>query len=383
MTRTLIVGAGAAGLTCAKHLRQLDETRTITVLDKDPDVPYERPPLSKALSGAGSVSAGTDELKGAGIDVVFGTAVGVTVADQLLHTSGGDLGYDELVLAPGSRPHRPSWVSEEVHALHSLDDSRRLRQAVSAAGSAVVIGGGFVGAELAASLVSAGVTTTFVFREDALFRNRLGQAASDLLTRLHTEAGVRLIPNGTVADVQSGHPAQVHLTDGTTLHADLVVAGIGSHPDTAWLGDSGVLADDDTIRTDACLHTSAPGVAAAGDSVSWTGFDGSVMRSAHWTTARSHGRHIAIDLAAGTRTPFLEPPYFWSMQHGSLLQGIGHVDPQISEIEVLEGTGPKPGLLARYLIDGELVGAVAINHPQGFMAARADVEKHAASTLIR
>lgn len=383
MTRTLIVGAGAAGLTCAKHLRQLDETRTITVLDKDPDVPYERPPLSKALSGTGTAIIGTDELTGAGIDVVFGSALGVNVAKQLLHTSVGDLRYDDLVLAPGSRPHRPSWVSDEVHALHTLDDSRRLRQAVSAAESAVVIGGGFVGAELAASLVSAGVSTTFVFREDSLFRNRLGQAASDLLTRLHTDAGVTLIPYGTVADVQRGHPAQVHLTDGTALHADLVVAGIGSHPDTAWLNGSGLLAEDDTIRTDACLHTPATGVAAAGDSVSWIGFDGSVMRSAHWTTARSHGRHIAVDLAGGTRTPFLEAPYFWSMQHGSLLQGIGHVDPQISEIEVIEGTGPKPGLLARYLVDGQLVGAVAINNPQGFMAARADVEQHAASTPIR
>ncbi|MBT2483561.1 MULTISPECIES: NAD(P)/FAD-dependent oxidoreductase [unclassified Microbacterium] len=383
MTRTVIVGAGAAGLTCAKQLRQLDETRAITVLDKDRDVPYERPPLSKALSGTGAVSGGTEELKGAGIDVVFGTALGANVRDRLLHTSGGDLSYDELVLAPGSRPHRPAWVSDEVHALHSLQDSRRLRQAVAAASSAVVVGGGFVGAELAASLVSAGVQTTFVFREDALFRNRLGEAASDLLNRLHTDAGVTLIPNGTVADVHAGQPAHIHLTDGTTLRADLVVAGIGSHPDTAWLSDSGLLADDATIRTDACLHTSASGVMAAGDSVSWIGFDGSVMRSAHWTTARSHGRHIAVDLAAGTRTPFLEPPYFWSMQHGSLLQGIGHVDPQISDIEVTAGSGPKPGLLARYLVDGELVGAVAINHPQGFMAARADVEQHAASTPIR
>ncbi|WP_404434222.1 NAD(P)/FAD-dependent oxidoreductase [Microbacterium lacus] len=383
MSRTVIVGAGAAGLTCAKHLRQLDDARTIIVLDKDPDVPYERPPLSKALSGAGSVSGGRDELVKVGIDVVLGTALRVNTVAQVLNTSRGDIAYDELVLAPGSRPHRPAWVSDEVHALHSLDDSRRLRDAVSAARTAVVIGGGFVGAELAASLVSAGVQTTFVFREDALFRNRLGEAVSDLLTRLHADAGVRLIPGAAVAGVEPGQPARVLLTDGTTLPADLVVAGIGAHPDTEWLSDTSLLANDDTIRTDESLSTPAPDVWAAGDSVSWIGSDGSVMRSAHWTTARSHGRHVAIDLAAATRTPFLEAPYFWSMQHGSLLQGIGHIDPRWAEIDIVAGTGPKPGLLARYFLDGELVGAVAINHPQGFMAARGDVEHRAASTHTR
>lgn len=383
MNRTVIVGAGAAGLTCARQLRRRDDAHTITVVDKDPDAPYERPPLSKALTGGGPVSGGTDELADAGIDVVLGTALGLDVAGSVLHTSRGELAYDNLVLAPGSRPHRPSWISDGVHALHSLDDSRRLRQAVGTARSAVVVGGGFVGAELAASLVSAGVSTTFAFRERSLFANRLGQAASDVLSRLHRDAGVTLVPGATVTVIEAGHPTEVRLSDGTTLQTDLVVAGIGSYPDTGWLHGSGVLAADDTIRTDACLHTSAQGVTAAGDSISWIGTDGSVVRSAHWTTARSHGRHIADDIVDGTRTPFVEAPYFWSMQHGSLLQGIGNVDPRVSDIEIISATGPKPGLLARYLIDDELVGAVAINHPQGFLAARADVEKHAAPTPLR
>jgi 3-phenylpropionate/trans-cinnamate dioxygenase ferredoxin reductase subunit len=216
-----------------------------------------------------------------------------------------------------------------------------------------------------------------------LFRNRLGQAASEVLTRLHTDAGVRLLPGRAVADVRPGQPARVHLTDGTDLEADLVVAGIGSHPDTAWLQATDLLADDATIRADACLTTSVPGVKAAGDSVSWIGSDGYLLRSAHWTTARSHGHHVAIDLARSTETPFLEAPYFWSMQHGSLLQGIGHIDPQRAEIDVTSAPGPKPGLLARYSVDGELVGAVAINHPQGFMAARTDVEQRVASASLR
>jgi 3-phenylpropionate/trans-cinnamate dioxygenase ferredoxin reductase component len=383
MNRTVIVGAGAAGLTCAKQLRELDDARSITVIDKDPDVPYERPPLSKALAGSGAASTGTAELETVGIEVRHGNAVGLDTAAQVLHTTSGAIAYDALVLAPGSRPHLPDWMSEGVHALHSLEDSRNLRHAVTSASSAIVIGGGFIGAELAASLVSAGVPTTLVFREDALFRGRLGDAASDLITQLHTDAGVRLLPGRAVAEMHPGHPARVILTDGTELVADLVVAGIGSHPDTAWLQTTNLLAEDTTIRTDACLTTAARNVKAAGDSVTWIGADGHPIRSPHWTTARSHGRHIATDLAHHTETPFREAPYFWSMQHGSLLQGIGFVDPQRADIDITPAKGPKPGLLASYRIAGELVGAVAINHPQGFMAARADVERHTASTPVR
>lgn len=383
MTTTVIVGGGAAGLACAKHLRELDDARSIIVIDKDPDVPYERPPLSKALAGPGAARTGTSELEKLRIEVRLDTAVGLDTAAHLLHTTGGAIEYDTLVLAPGSRPHRPAWVSPETYALHSLADSRNLRHAVIGATSAIVVGGGFIGAELAASLVSAGVHTTFVFREDALFRGRLGDAPSALITRLHTDAGVDLLPGRSVAAMRAGHPARVILTDGTELTADLVVAGLGSGPDTAWLQGTNLLADDSTIRTDTCLTTAASNVKAAGDSVSWIGADGSPIRSPHWTTARSHGRHIAIDLAHHTNTPFREAPYFWSMQHGSLLQGIGLIDPLRADIDITPANGPKSGLLATYRIAGELVGAVAINHPQGFLAARADVEHHAASTPVR
>ncbi|MHA7279787.1 NAD(P)/FAD-dependent oxidoreductase [Arthrobacter sp. MDT2-2] len=374
MRTTVVVGAGAAGITCAKHLRELDDARTIIVIDKDPDVPYERPPLSKALTGTGAGRTGTDELTRIGIDLVFGTAEGIDLAGQVLHTSGGDVEFDDLVLAPGSTPNRPDWMTDQVHELHSLADSHRLRHAVHSAESAVVVGGGFVGAELAASLVSARVPTTFVFQEDALFHRRLGQAASKLLTQLHVDAGVRLLPGRRVLDVTSGRPIKVRLTDGTSLEADLVVAGVGARPDTAWLTGTGLLGLDGTIQTDASLNTSAASVTAAGDCVSWRTPDGHVVRSAHWTTARSHGRHLAADLARDTRTPFLEAPYFWSMQHGNLLQGIGHVDPQRADIEVRHGDGPRPSLIALYRVDGRLVGAVAINFPQAFMAARAEVE---------
>lgn len=376
MTRTVIVGAGAAGVACARELRLLDAERAITLLDKDPDVPYERPPLSKALSGTGARSAGTGDLLEAGVALKIGTALRVDTDARVLHTSQGDIGYDDLVLAPGSRPHRPEWAGDQVHVLHSLADSRRLRRSVSSARTAVVVGGGLVGAELAASLASAGVQTTLVFRDSALFRRRLGSAASDLLSRLHAEAGVRLIPGASVAGVQPGSPAELHLADGTAVEADLIVAGVGSRPDTDWLRDTGLLDADGAIGADGSLNTRAPHVKAAGDGVRWGSAGGSGTRSAHWTTARAHGRHIAKDLAAGTDTPFGDAPYFWSTQHGNLVQVIGHVDPQLSVADVVPAGGSKPGLLVRYVTDGALVGAVAVNHPQGLAAARADLERH-------
>ncbi|SEI15083.1 MULTISPECIES: FAD/NAD(P)-binding oxidoreductase [unclassified Leifsonia] len=383
MTTTVIVGAGAAGLTCARTLRELDDERSIVVIDKDPDVPYERPPLSKALVGPDPAGTGVHELISAGIRVVFAQALSLDARAGVLHTTAGVVAYDDLVLAPGSRPQRADWTSPEIRSLHSWEDSRRLRRAVSTAQAAVVVGGGFVGAELAASLVSANVPTTLVFRERALFARRLGQAASDVLTQLHTEAGVELLAGRSVKAVHPGDPTRVVLTDGAHVEADLVIAGLGSRPDTDWLRHTGLLADDGTIQTDRCLTTTATRIKAAGDSARWAGADGRSLRSAHWSTARAHGRHIAQDLASGSETPFTEPPYFWSMQHGSLIQGIGLVDPQLEQIDVIPAAGPKPGLLVRFTIDGNTVGALAINNPHGFVAARADVERYPASALAR
>ncbi|MEU4455560.1 FAD/NAD(P)-binding oxidoreductase [Nocardioides sp. NPDC023903] len=372
---TVIVGAGAAGLACAKHLRELDPARAIHLIDKDPDAPYDRPPLSKGLTGQGPAGSGLRDLTDAAIHVHIGTATRLESDVRTIHTDTGPIEYDELVLAPGSRPLRAPWASDAVLALHSLADNRRLRAAVANSDRAIVVGGGFIGAELAASLNAAQVSTTLLFRDGTLFRSRLGTEVSGAISDWHTSAGVALVGDATV-DAVTGRPdtaTRVTLTDGRHFDADLVVAGVGSKPDTGWLAGSGMLGEDGHIMTDASLRTALPAVWAAGDSASWADADGGLVRSAHWTTARSQGRHIASDIAAEATTRYREEPYFWSLQHGNLLQGVGRIQPHASRRDVTRTPASRDGLLARYVVDGHLVGAVGLNDPQGFLSLRAEL----------
>ena len=192
MTTTVVVGAGAAGLACAMRVRVLSPQRTVVLIDMDADAPYDRPPLSKALSGAPAVSGRRATLIELGVDLRIDRARHLDVAAQRVETEREEISYDELVLCPGSRPRRPQWAVHGVHVLHTLGDNRRLGAALEDSRAAVVVGGGFIGAELASSLTSAGLEVTLVFRDTSLF-SRFGDAISQQLSRIHVEAGVRLV----------------------------------------------------------------------------------------------------------------------------------------------------------------------------------------------
>ncbi|WP_200329021.1 NAD(P)/FAD-dependent oxidoreductase [Leucobacter sp. L43] len=376
MKTTVIVGAGAAGLACAKRLRELDHHRKIVIIDKDSDSPYERPPLSKALVGPSLSTSGRADLEAADICLVTAEAKALDTEKRLVETSKFNIHFDELVLAPGSTPRTASWSNPDVFNVHSLKDNSRLRTALTTASSALVIGGGFIGAEVAASLKKAGLDAKLLFRDEQLFLKRLGPEAASVIEQVHREAGVDLVPNAQVQSVTATDSQQlVALENGQNYKADLVVSGIGSAPDTAWLHMKVGINASGMVTADSALRTNRSGIWAAGDSVSWITPDGISAQSGHWTTAKDQGIHIAEDIVRGSHSPFIDAPYFWSMQHNNLLQGVGSFDAGACEREVVIAEGPRTNIFVTYKRQGALHGAFGLNSPQGVLAVRNELNQ--------
>lgn len=213
-------------------------------------------------------------------------AVSLDTGEQTVTLADGTvLGYDELVIATGLVPRRiPSLPDlDGIRVLRSFDESMALRKHASAARHAVVVGAGFIGCEVAASLRGLGVDVVLVEPQPAPLASVLGEQIGQLVTRLHRDEGVDVRTGVTVAEVRGkGHVDAVVLTDGTELPADLVVVGIGSTPATEWLEGSGVEVDNGVI-CDKAGRTSAPNVWALGDVASWRDPMGHQARVEHWS----------------------------------------------------------------------------------------------------
>lgn len=247
----------------------------------------------------------------------------VTLADVTV------LGYDELVIATGLVPRRiPSLPDlDGIRVLRSFDESMALRKHASAARHAVVVGAGFIGCEVAASLRGLGVDVVLVEPQPAPLASVLGEQIGQLVTRLHRDEGVDVRTGVTVAEVRGkGHVDAVVLTDGTELPADLVVVGIGSTPATEWLEGSGVEVDNGVI-CDKAGRTSAPNVWALGDVASWRDPMGHQARVEHWSNVADQAR-VVVPAMLGTDVPTgVVVPYFWSDQYDVKIQCLGSRTP--------------------------------------------------------
>jgi 3-phenylpropionate/trans-cinnamate dioxygenase ferredoxin reductase subunit len=296
----------------------------------------------------------------------------VTLAD------GTVLGYDELVIATGLVPRRiPAFPDlEGIRVLRSFDESMAIRQHASEAQHAVVIGAGFIGCEVAASLRSLGVAVVLVEPQPTPLALVLGEQIGGLVARLHRDEGVDVRTGVSVAEVRGqGHVDSVVLSDGTELAADLVVVGIGSRPATEWLEGSGVAVDNGVI-CDEAGRTSAPNVWALGDVASWRDPTGHQVRVEHWSNVADQAR-VVVPAMLGQDVPSaVVVPYFWSDQYDVKIQCLG--EPEASDIvHLVEDDGRK--FLAYYERDGVVVGVVGGGMPGKVMKVRAKI---AAATPI-
>ena len=379
----VIVGGGLAAARTAEQLRRSEYTGRITIVSDEVHLPYDRPPLSKEVlrKEVDDVALKPREWYDEK-DIILrlgSAATGLDTAEQTVTLDDGTvLGYDELVIATGLVPRRiPAFPDlDGIRVLRSFDESMALREHASAARRAVVVGAGFIGCEVAASLRSLGVEVVLVEPQPTPLAAILGEQIGELVARLHRDEGVDVRLGLGVAEVRGqGHVDTVVLTDGTELAADLVVVGIGSRPATEWLEGSGVEVDNGVI-CDEAGHTSAPNVWALGDVASWRDSTGHQARVEHWSNVADQARVVVPAMLGQDVTSAVVVPYFWSDQYDVKIQCLG--EPEATDtVHLVEDDGRK--FLAYYERDGVLVGVVGGGMPGKVMKVRAKI---AAATPI-
>jgi NADPH-dependent 2,4-dienoyl-CoA reductase/sulfur reductase-like enzyme/nitrite reductase/ring-hydroxylating ferredoxin subunit len=326
-----IIGAGAAGSAAAEMLRREGYEGAITLIDPDPVAPYDRPNLSKDYL-AGNAPEEWIPLRPPGfypehgIEIVRTRATALdAAAKRITLADGSSRTFDRILIAMGAEAvHLPIPGAElpHVHYLRTLADSDAIIARAKQSTRAVVIGASFIGLEVAASLRTRGLEVHVVAPEARPFERILGAEMGDFIQHLHEEHGVVFHLQHTATSIGA---SAVVLDDGTTLHADLVVIGVGVRPVLA-LAEQAGLRMERGIAVDEHLETSAPGIFAAGDLARWPDpHTGERIRVEHWVVAQRQGQTAARNLL-GARARFAAVPFFWSAHYDVTIAYVGHAE---------------------------------------------------------
>lgn len=373
----VIVGASHAGVQAAQSLRQGGWTGPVTLISAEDRLPYQRPDLSKAFLTEDRPDA--PPLKGlpfyASNDIALKLNCRVTAIDrarrQLSTETGETLSYDRLILATGATPRRLSAAAENIHVLRDLTDARTLRAALRPGQRIAVIGGGFIGLEVAAAARKAGAEVELFEAAPRCLARALPAIVTDVLLARHRAGGVKLhLDCGPVTPILDGTRARaLRLADGREIRCDAVVAGIGCTAETGLAQTAGLALAAGGIAVGAGLVTSDPAIQAIGDCAAFTPPGASApMRLESVQNATDQGRHAAAVLLGAT-TPFDAVPWFWSHQYDLRLQMAGFPCPDAPAL--VRGTPGEAGFSVLHLdAANRLVSAVSLNAAADHMAAR-------------
>lgn len=385
----VVVGASLAGVRCVEALRRHGASGAITLIGAETERPYDRPPLSKQFL-AGSVDherlwlqRSETALDDLGVSFRAGVrATGLGLESRTIATSDGDVTFDGLVIATGTSVRRlPHPPEAPVFVLRTLADSLRLRSQLVSGAQVVVIGAGFIGAEVASTAHGLGCVVTVVEAAPVPLERQLGQQMGAACAALHERNGVTLRSGVGVTTIGS---TGVELTDGTFLPADVIVVGIGVAPNTEWLVGSGVAIDNGVVCDETCRVTTDDGqildhVVACGDVAKWPNalFD-ETMRIEHWTNAVEMSGHAAASLLGAT-DPFSPVPYFWSDQYGVKIQFFGR-STDFDEVRVVQGDPAGGEGIALYRRGDRLIGVLGLNRMRAVVGLRSLLSARASFT---
>jgi 3-phenylpropionate/trans-cinnamate dioxygenase ferredoxin reductase subunit len=370
-TRTiLIVGAGLAGAKAAEALRKDGFDGRVVMFGSEPYRPYLRPPLSKEyLRGDETLDKVYVHPDGwyAEQRVELETSTTVDAIDPGGHAvvlgDGRRVAFDNLLIATGSEPRRlpvPGADLAGIRYLRTIDDSDALRTAAGQAGRAVVIGQGWIGAEVSASLRQLGREVTYVIAADVPLERALGREVGAIYRDVHVEHGVQLVPKQRVVRFHGagGAVEAVETDDGTRIDADLVVIGVGATPRTG-LAQAAGIAVEDGILVNAHLETSVPGIFAAGDIANAEHpVLGRRLRSQHWDNARRQGATAARNIL-GHDEPYERVPYFYSDQFDLGMEYAGY--PSAWDRVVFRGDVAGRAFIAFWLGGGRVIAGMNVN----------------------
>jgi 3-phenylpropionate/trans-cinnamate dioxygenase ferredoxin reductase subunit len=389
--RIVVVGGGLAGGSAVVALREQGYDGRLTVVTNEPHLPYERPPLSKGYL-AGSTELGELLVKPQewyvdhDVEVVTGRpARGVDLGSRAVAVDGDELGFDKLLLATGSSARRIPALEASgapVAYLRTIDDSDLLRAAIEHRERLVVVGGGWIGLEVAATARSAGCEVTVVEMLDVPLQRVLGTEVGSVFGRLHRDHGVDLRTGVSVEAVdRDGEGASVSLGDGSTVAADLVVVGAGATPNLDLARGAG-LSVEDGVLTDAHLRTSHPDVYAAGDIASAEHPRlGRRVRVEHWDNAAEQGKAAAANML-GAGQPYDRLPYFYTDQYDLGMEYVGHVQPGDADEVVVRGDVEGFVFTAFWARDGRVIAGMQVNDWDAMDGVRDVVESGAAVAAI-
>ena len=376
MEHVVVVGAGLGGLRTVEFLRAEGYVGRISLIGDEPHEPYGRPQLSKqVLAGQWPEQRAVlhrGELADLDVSVHLGTSAVSVDAAAVELSNGTRLRYDVLVVATGVRPRRLPGQPEhpELHVLRTLEDCRGLRDSISRARSLLVVGAGFIGAEVAATARTVGLEVILLEALPVPFARVLGEQMGQLCARLQRDngvavrCGVKLQSFVDTSEDGNGGIA-VRLADGSIVRADCGVVGVGTVIDDGWLAGLGLPTGGGLLCDATGLVEGTGNVYAVGDIAAWRHPTvGDRPRIEHWTSAIEQAAVVAQRIAGKQVTRQADAvPYFWSDQYGLTLQLVGRCDLATS-VEVLHDPGVIKGTVAGYFADGALVAVLAFHAPR-------------------
>lgn len=379
----VVIGGGQAGIQAADTVRTTEPGLSVTIVADELDLPYQRPPLSKSL-WAGDLAAKVLPLRptsfyaDSGIRLVTGTrATSIDRgARRVLLESGEELLYDALVLATGARARRIPLPGGPVYVLRTLPDGEELQKALASVRSVVVVGGGFLGLEVAAAATENGMAVTVLEAEDSVLTRSLSPDCSAWLSAFHRRRGTEVRCGTAASSVRTvdGAVCGVVTRDGDEIEADLVLLGVGAVPNVELAADAG-LEVRDGIVVDAGLRTSDTAIWAIGDCARFpSSATGADVRLESVQNASDQGRCAGTNIVRTQRgeatTAYAAVPWFWSHQASARLQIAGTNGPGGLRVVTRRHDEDKISFLGITPGEGRLVVAESINAAADHIAAR-------------